>query len=93
MFFDDFCPEFQLTENCLKKTSKRSKKTLLEPPEMANKSDRIGIVMSRGVFLRQERDVLRALLGGDFACVVLCCSPEPRSSGGVVVHREPHTAP
>lgn len=36
----------------------------------------MGIVLSSGVFLRQERDVLRALIGDDFTCVVMCMSPE-----------------
>lgn len=36
----------------------------------------VGIVVSRGSFLRQERDVCRALFGDDFACVVMCVSPE-----------------
>jgi chloramphenicol 3-O-phosphotransferase len=33
------------------------------------------IVLSRATFVRQERDVLRKLLGNDFACVMLCASP------------------
>eukprot|EP00931_Biecheleriopsis_adriatica_P054905 TRINITY_DN32353_c0_g1_i1.p1 TRINITY_DN32353_c0_g1~~TRINITY_DN32353_c0_g1_i1.p1 ORF type:complete len:259 (-),score=53.60 TRINITY_DN32353_c0_g1_i1:12-788(-) len=33
-----------------------------------------GIVMSRAVFFRIERDVLRKLFGDDFVCVVLCLS-------------------
>lgn len=35
-----------------------------------------GIVMSRAVFFRIERDVLRELFGDDFSCVVLCSSGE-----------------